>query len=235
VERARMWLRRGNAGDREAARRSLAEATPAARALSMEGLASKADRLLVELARDSSEPARPGGVNRLGKVGDRWRLSYQGSAFELADSKGLQYLARLIRRQGNDLAVRDLASGELPSRLAASRLESLRAELEQADDCRDLGRRERLREEIERLTYETLQAHGPGSTGRSAAETERLRKAVTGRIREAIKRIRVHDEALAGHLDNSIKTGTLCSYRPEKRTEWEFSDAAGAVDATDRS
>ena len=50
--------------------------------------------------------------------------------------------------------------------------------------------------------------------------TERARKAVTLRIRAAIETIAAHDEPLARHLRNAVKTGRVCSYDPESPVAW---------------
>jgi hypothetical protein len=38
---------------------------------------------------------------------------------------------------------------------------------------------------------------------------------VQRRIRQAIKKIAVHDADLGRHLDSAIRTGTFCAYEPE--------------------
>ena len=52
--------------------------------------------------------------------------------------------------------------------------------------------------------------------------SDRARKAVTSRIREAIARIGKEHSALALHLGNAIHTGTFCCYRPERSLDWEL-------------
>jgi hypothetical protein len=47
------------------------------------------------------------------------------------------------------------------------------------------------------------------------------RAAVTWRIRAAIKRISAVHPELARHLPNAVRTGTWCSYRPERAVVWE--------------
>ncbi|MGH7820442.1 MAG: hypothetical protein ACREQ9_11750, partial [Candidatus Binatia bacterium] len=47
---------------------------------------------------------------------------------------------------------------------------------------------------------------------------QRARVNASRTIKDAIARIREHDEALARHLANAIRTGTFCSYRPEPET-----------------
>jgi hypothetical protein len=52
--------------------------------------------------------------------------------------------------------------------------------------------------------------------------TERARKAVTERIRTALERIGSAHPALGRHLENSIRTGIFCSYRPEAPVDWKL-------------
>jgi non-specific serine/threonine protein kinase len=100
-------------------------------------------------------------------------------------------------------------------------MEELRAELEQATQWRDLGRASRLREEIEFLTQELAGAYGVGGRARRAADgVERVRKAVTGRIRDSIARIQKECPGLALHLTNAVRLGTFCAYTPERPTVW---------------
>ena len=39
---------------------------------------------------------------------------------------------------------------------------------------------------------------------------------------DAIKKMKDHHPELAKHLQQSIKTGILCRYEPERMTEWRF-------------
>jgi hypothetical protein len=52
--------------------------------------------------------------------------------------------------------------------------------------------------------------------------SERLRKAVTNRIRDAIRRIGAEHEELGEHLRRAIRTGTHCSYAPGRTVEWDL-------------
>ena len=50
---------------------------------------------------------------------------------------------------------------------------------------------------------------------------ERARKAVTNRIRDAVRRIRAHHDGLGLHLRNAVHTGMSCRYTPDRRIRWE--------------
>jgi hypothetical protein len=43
---------------------------------------------------------------------------------------------------------------------------------------------------------------------------ERARKAVTARIRDAIRRVAEAHPEFGAHLDRSVRTGTVCRYDP---------------------
>ena len=64
-------------------------------------------------------------------------------------------------------------------------------------------------------------AVGLGGRQRSGIDpAERARKAVSGRIREAMNRgVAVHPE-LGRHLRRSIRTGALCLYDPPEPINW---------------
>ena len=55
---------------------------------------------------------------------------------------------------------------------------------------------------------------------------ERARKAVTARIRDAIRKLEPVLPELAAHLERTIVTGTYCRYRPDG-TAWEISAQTG--------
>ena len=53
-------------------------------------------------------------------------------------------------------------------------------------------------------------------------QSERARKAVTARIRDVIGRLEPVHPALAGHLRESVTTGTRCSYSPPTPVSWRL-------------
>ena len=178
--------------------------------------------------------------------GDTWIIAYDGASFRLRDSKGLRYIAHLVGHPGREFHVADLLAvvnpdagdgdeairpatlthaGELLDVRARAeyrrRVDELREELAQADEWRDIGRASQVRDEIEYLTQELAGAYGLGGRARRAVDgVERLRKAVTGRIRDSIARIQRESPALALHLTNALRLGTLCMYTPEKAIAW---------------
>jgi len=61
-----------------------------------------------------------------------------------------------------------------------------------------------------------------GRSRRLVSLAERARSAVTWRIRHAQRRIAAAHPSLGRHLENSLRTGTFCSYRPERPVAWRF-------------
>jgi hypothetical protein len=102
------------------------------------------------------------------------------------------------------------------------RIAALHPELEEARRMNDRGRVEALQSEIDFLSEQLVGDRGPGRKARLAfSSVERARINVRNSISAALKRIRMHDEALWRHLSNALRTGTFCSYRPEKPVRWE--------------
>ena len=124
------------------------------------------------------------------REGEYWSIAWNGAVFRLRDTKGLQYIAQLLRRPGQEFHVRELlaavdgttptgaghdqsrglsvagssdAGPVLDAKAKAAykqRLTELRVELEDAERCNDPGRTQRAREEIEVLNDELSAAAG---------------------------------------------------------------------------
>ncbi len=165
----------------------------------------------------------------LERTGDLWKVSYRGRSAHLPDVKGLRDLAVLLSRPGADVPAIDLMGSNVVNYggdavLDGSALAAYRGRLAQLDQAilnarhaHDLGTAERYTVERERILAELRRATRPGGASRSLGATtaERARKAVTGRIRDAIQRIGAVLPELGAHLDRSIRTGTACSYQPD--------------------
>lgn len=178
----------------------------------------------------------------LRRDGDTWVIGFDGSDCRIRHSKGVADLAVLLRRPGipvpaADLARRDVTPGQakpdgglevLDRRALAEyrhRLTELDAEIDAAEDDHDGERAARLRDEKEFLLGELRAAVGLGGRSRrSGDDVDRARKAVRGRLRDAIGRIDAAHPALGRHLDHSIRTGRLCVYEPEAAVEWDVVD-----------
>jgi hypothetical protein len=95
------------------------------------------------------------------------------------------------------------------------RIAELRAERDDAERCNDLGRAAAAREELDLLEEELAGATGLGGRARRASpDVERVRVAVTRRIRAAIEQVGKHHPTLGEHLRRSVRTGLTCCYAP---------------------
>ena len=175
------------------------------------------------------------------RVGPVWQFTFAGKDAAVATSKGLADIARMLDAPGREIHVLDLcdapvraaAAGEIADRRAVAtyrqRVADLDAEINDADRDNDPERlaqaklnRDALIEEIRRVT-------GVGGRQRQFANhpAERARKAVTGRVRDAIRKLEPVLPDLAAHLQRTIVTGTYCRYRPDT-VDW-------TVDMTEHS
>ncbi|MEP6694989.1 MAG: tetratricopeptide repeat protein [Chloroflexota bacterium] len=184
---------------------------------------------------------------QLHREGEVWSVSYAGQTLRVRDSKGLRYLARLLREPGREFHALDLAgaasaadstrlSGEEARDLSAAgqaqmavidpearaayreRLRDLDDEEREAERFGDTERAARTRAEREFIAAELTAAFGLGGKARTAAtDAERARVAVTKAIKAALARIAEGSPALGRHLDATVRTGTFCSYTPDPR------------------
>jgi tetratricopeptide (TPR) repeat protein len=160
-----------------------------------------------------------------------WLLCYAGRTVRLRDSKGLRDLAVLLARPGQQTHVSELAratglpqsdAGPVADRRALAayreRLRGIGAELASMGTPADA---QALKYEREALLAELSAATGLAGRPRLAGSpAERMRKAVTYRIRHAMARIADAHPELGRHLRASVRTGTWCSYTPERRVDW---------------
>lgn len=162
---------------------------------------------------------------RAGKV---WTVSWRREHGNLPHAKGLADLAVLLQHRGQEVSALQLASGVMGGGSSQelidlealdayrTRLDDLSTEIDQAETAADIGRVEILETEREQLLAEIRRATGLGGRLRSNSNdpAERARKAVSARMRDAIRRVDSVAPLLAAHLDRSIQTGLRCSYSP---------------------
>src|SRR5690606_1069373 len=93
----------------------------------------------------------------------------------------------------------------------------------------DLARAQRARAELDPLVETLARALGLGGRSRRLGSlTERARSTVTARIRHAIRRLESAHAPLARHLENAVRTGTFCAYKPEQPVAWRLAGAPAA-------
>ncbi len=226
------------AGNRAAARVEAGRATAALAGLDI--VLRPEDRELLERVCGPAGDNRPQQAAALRRDDRGWVVASGEMHCRLADTKGLAYLAELLRSPGVERHALDLVdrvegvaaagpavdrrrlgdAGELVDAQARTayrhRIEALRSEIDDALDMGADARAETLQAELDQLVAHLAQAFGLGGRGRRASSaTERARVNVTRSLRAATARVR---EALpeAGEvLDRRLRTGIYCAYEPD--------------------
>jgi hypothetical protein len=232
---ATVWL--GEPGRQAAAVSALAEVAAAARTLGLAQLAREAE------AAGFAAGQVPVTEGVFAREGAMWTLSYAGVTARMRDAKGLSDLAVLLAVPGRQVPAADLiaAAGAGQAGLAdlrmgadevldatarrqvRARLASLGEDIAEAESWNDPERAARARAERDALLRELTAAAAPGGQPRLLGDqSERARKAVTARIRDVIGRLEPVHPALAGHLRESVTTGTRCSYSPPTPVTWRL-------------
>jgi hypothetical protein len=138
--------------------------------------------------------------------GEVWTLWFEGGAVRLRDSRGLRFIATLLADPAREFHVLDLAArGGAPA--GGRRRPGAGGGGPGGAGVHRPGAHRRLR--------------AAGTPRRLDDPAERARKAVRNRIRDAVARIEASQPALGRHLRASIRTGTFCSYQPERPVAWQ--------------
>jgi hypothetical protein len=169
------------------------------------------------------------------REGELWNVAFDGVGLQLLDMKGFHDLAELIAHPNQPIHCLDLAGREaetggsdavLDSRARqelTSRARALQEEIDDAEERNDRGRLEKFREELDQIVATLSQAFGlAGKPRRLGGAVERARTAVTWRIRSAMRKLGSVHPTLGRHLESSVRTGSYCTYAPEKAVEWEL-------------
>ncbi|MGQ0831337.1 MAG: ATP-binding protein [Microthrixaceae bacterium] len=230
--------------DRAAAIELAARAEVAFREVGLLGPAAEAAALAAP-APDPAPLAQPAGEHRPNQVslireGDAWAWTWQGRTVRVRHAKGVADLALLLQRAGREVHVRELegvpavvlvpqsrqvALDATAVRQYRQRLVDLEEDLDEADRRGDAGRAAALAAERDALVDELTKAFGVGGRARRVGSDpdERLRKAVSARVRASIDRLEALDPALGRHLRAAVRTGFWCSYQPEHPVTWTVS------------
>jgi tetratricopeptide (TPR) repeat protein len=101
------------------------------------------------------------------------------------------------------------------------RAAELQSELAEAEWCNDVGRMAALRSELDAVVSELKRAYGQyGQPRLIGAVAERARVNVRNNLTTALNILKRSDQGLRRHLDAALRTGTFCSYRPERPIPW---------------
>lgn len=204
------------------------------------GLAHLADQLraLVGAPATPATPATPTTTATAGVVreGDTWAFTFDGTTVRVRHAKGVADLGVLLSHPDRPVHVRtlegidgtlapgagDVVIDDEAVRQYRKRLHDLEEALDEAERHADRGMSERLANERDALVDELTKAFGLGGRRRRGPgdPDERLRKAVSARIRASIDRLEGLHPPLGRHLRHSLHTGYWCSYEPEQPVEW---------------
>lgn len=230
------------AGNAAAAR---VEADRAAAALeTLDVVVPPADAALLARLRKSAPLGAPRPA-ALRADGRGWTISFDNTLARIPASKGMAYLAELVRNPGAERHALDLvdrvegvsADGVDRRRLGdagpllddrarsayRSRIEDLRAEIDRCLEDGEIERAEELQEEIDRLLPELARAFGLGGRDRAASSAaERARLNVTRALRTAVTRVRTLAPEAGDVLDRGLRTGAYCVYapKPDESVHW---------------
>jgi len=180
-----------------------------------------------------SAAVHPPGAATMWRRGALWHLAFGGREVAVPHSKGLADIARLLSAPNTDVHVLDLidavdrsgSGGAVVDRqsLAAyrQRLSDLDEDIDEAERHHDPERGARAETERQAILDELGRITGTAGRTRAFSNhpAERARKAVGGRIREAIRKLEPTLPELADHLQRTIVTGTYCRYRADA-TAW---------------
>ncbi len=174
-------------------------------------------------------------VNCFKKQGRIWQMDFNGKRIQLPELKGFIDITSLLAAQGHEIHCIELmgSTGSMDKPDAVmdakaknayeSKIKDLKEEIELAEKNNDIERAGITREKLEKITAFLAESYGFGKRIRPLkSPAEKARAAVTLRIRNAIKKIKSLHPALGRHFENSIRTGTFCSYVPEKETAWHL-------------
>ncbi len=166
------------------------------------------------------------------KEKDIWKLSFEGIVVQMAEVKGFIDLRKLLMHPFEVFHVAELMGSvvdesgeklidEKARKQYQKKILELQSELQEAEMHNNFDQASKLQEE-----YEYLIDHLSGSLGlkgkirEKGGTVEKARSAVTWRIRNAIAKIEQIHPLLGAHLSNAVKTGTTCSYKPERTIDW---------------
>lgn len=162
------------------------------------------------------------------RSGKNWDIHFDGRSVTVRGSKGITDVATLVGSAGVDVDVVELMDGaDGPKRSTGDdalderaitayrhRLGEIEIALDDADARGDVAASDRLDDERAAIIDQLRAATGLGNrTRRLGDDVERARKAVSGRIRDAIERISSADAELGAHLQETVTTGRYCRYR----------------------
>jgi hypothetical protein len=172
------------------------------------------------------------------RLGHYWVIKYDSKMALLHSSGGLSYLARLLVDPGRKIPASFLLAAEMgidpriPVGTSGTVLDDqaladyrkiyleITRDFEEAKRGNDHARVAELEKQKETFSAEIEKATGLGGRKREMSDSERVRKNVSNAVTRAIDSVASEHELLGKHLGNSINSGSVFSYDPERDPQW---------------
>ncbi|HLW50691.1 MAG TPA: hypothetical protein VKZ78_06930, partial [Sphingobacteriaceae bacterium] len=161
-----------------------------------------------------------------------WKISYDGATIQAVEVKGLYDIQKLLMQPGQLFHCAELMGSTLEDsgeklidekarKQYQRKILELQGELEEAEQFSNYEQIEKLQEEYDQLVEHLSSSLNLNRKIRETGGTiDKARSAVTWRIRNAIAKIEQNHPLLGAHLSNAIKTGTFCTYKPDRNMDW---------------
>ncbi|MEL7588521.1 MAG: hypothetical protein AAGU19_17555 [Prolixibacteraceae bacterium] len=161
-----------------------------------------------------------------------WEFTFEGHTVQTPEMKGYYDLQKMLNQPRQLFHCAELMGNVLEDtgeklidenarKQYQKKITELQSEIEEAEEYSNFAQLEKLQEEYDRLIdHLSGSLNIRGRARKAGGAVEKARAAVTWRIRNAIARIEQHHPVLGAHLSNAVKTGTLCSYKPDREIQW---------------
>jgi len=161
-----------------------------------------------------------------------WKLSFENSVVQLPEVKGFYDIQKMLSQPRQLFHCAELMGNVVnekgeklfdakAKKQYEKKIAELQADIREAEQRNDFSALEKLQDEYDKLIEYLSQSLGlRGKVRESGNPIEKARSAVTWRIRSAIARIESYHPQLGAHLSNAIKTGSFCSYQPDRKITW---------------
>ena len=152
-------------------------------------------------------------------------------SLDLLSGPGAEFIPESVEAPDSSLSIGRLGdAGEMldvqAKRDYRRRLVELREQLEDAQEVGNSERAAEIESEIDFLAREISRAVGlSGRDRRAGSAAERARLNVSRAIKAALQKISEHDQELGELLNQSLRTGSFCSFVSERsaQTAWQLS------------
>lgn len=216
---------RGQPGDLDAAGTAWHQAITAAQQM---GMTARAERWLDAAERTRIRTVCSSVPGRGNQTRQTCQVALGVRSVAVAASVGIGYLAELMANPGRAIRAVDLVGGHTalvdgckpaelldPIAKAAYRAKigELRAEIEDAESCADIGRAAIARDQLDQLIVELERATGLGGRSRAFSDdAERARVSVRKALTRALAAVGAQDPILAAEINERLATGALCTF-----------------------